>query len=98
MPDQHNSPAFRVGRGFEKGHVVSDGQPDAREGQAWLDFTIIGRAVNEAARLQNLTKQLKQPVLASATFVAPISDRFEFGGEHRIAGFCDKLDAYRLRL
>ena len=63
-----------------------------------LDFTIIGRAVNEAARLQDLTKQLKHPVLASATFAAPIPDRFEFGGEHRLAGFSDKLDAYRLRL
>ena len=34
-----------------------------------LDFTVIGRAVNEAARLQGLTKQLGHPVLASASFV-----------------------------
>ncbi len=37
-----------------------------------LDFTVIGRAVNEAARLQGLTKQLGHPVLASASFVGPI--------------------------
>jgi adenylate cyclase len=63
-----------------------------------LDFTIIGRAVNEAARLQDLTKKLKHPVLASAAFVAPIADRFEFSGEHQVAGFNDKLDVYRLRI
>jgi adenylate cyclase len=63
-----------------------------------LDFTIIGRAVNEVARLQDLTKKLKHPVLASAAFVAPIPDRFEFDGDHHVAGFSGKLAAYRLRV
>jgi adenylate cyclase len=63
-----------------------------------LDFTIIGRAVNEAARLQDLTKQLGLPVLASAAFAALLPDRFEFAGEHEVAGFSGKLEAYRLRV
>jgi adenylate cyclase len=63
-----------------------------------LDFTIIGRAVNEAARLQDLTKQLGLPVLASAAFAAALPSRFEFAGEHEVAGFSGKLEAYRLRV
>jgi adenylate cyclase len=59
-----------------------------------LDFTVIGRAVNEAARLQDLTKQLGHPVLASASFVEPIRDRFEFVGAHAVAGFDELLETY----
>src|SRR5262249_43254208 len=35
-----------------------------------LDFTVIGPAVNRAARLESLTKELHVPVLASAEFNA----------------------------
>ena len=59
-----------------------------------LDFTVIGRAVNEAARLQGLTKQLGHPVLASASFAEPIRDRFDFVGAHSVAGFDDMLETY----
>jgi adenylate cyclase len=59
-----------------------------------LDFTVIGRAVNEAARLQGLTKHLGHPVLASASFAGPIRDRFEFAGAHPVAGFDDRLETY----
>jgi adenylate cyclase len=59
-----------------------------------LDFTVIGRAVNEAARLQDLTKQLGHPVLASASFAEPIRERFEFVGAHAVAGFEERLETY----
>jgi adenylate cyclase len=59
-----------------------------------LDFTVIGRAVNEAARLQGLTRQLGHPVLASASFVEPIRDRFDFVGSHPVAGFDEMLETY----
>jgi adenylate cyclase len=59
-----------------------------------LDFTVIGRAVHEAARMQDLTKQLGHSVLASAPFVEPIRDRFAFAGAHPVAGFDELLEAY----
>jgi len=59
-----------------------------------LDFTVIGRAVNEAARMQDLTKRLGHSVLASAPFVEPIRDRFAFAGAHPVAGFDERLEAY----
>jgi adenylate cyclase len=59
-----------------------------------LDFTVIGRAVNEAARLQGLTKQLGHAVIASASFAEPIRDRFAFAGAHSVAGFDDLLETY----
>ena len=62
-----------------------------------LDFTVIGRAVNEAARLQGLTKQFGHPVLASASFVDPIRERFEFVGAHAVAGFDQLLETYAPR-
>lgn len=59
-----------------------------------LDFTVIGRAVNEAARLQGLSKRLGHPVLASASFVEPVRDRFDFVGAHSVAGFDEVLETY----
>lgn len=59
-----------------------------------LDFTVIGRAVNEAARLQGLSKQLGYPVLASAAFVEPLRGRFDFVGAYPVAGFDDMLETY----
>ncbi len=59
-----------------------------------LDFTIIGRAVNEAARLQGLTKQLGRQVLASAPFVAPMGEGFEALGALPVAGFSEMLEVY----
>ena len=63
-----------------------------------LDFTVIGRAVNEAARLQGLTKQLGHSVLASASFAEPIRDRFDFVGAHSVAGLDDMLETYVPRI
>jgi len=59
-----------------------------------LDFTVIGRAVNETARLQELAKRLGHPVLASQRFAAPIRDRFDFAGAHAVPGIEGTVETF----
>ena len=62
--------------------------------QERLDFTVIGRVVNETARLQTLTKQLGHAVLASRQFVEPIRERFDSVGEHAVSGLDGTIEAF----
>lgn len=58
-------PALRAGIALNLGEVMY-GNIGARDR---LDFTIIGRSVNEASRLESLCKTLGVPLLLSSTFV-----------------------------
>jgi adenylate cyclase len=57
-------PTIRVGVGLHLGDVQY-GNIGARER---LDFTVIGPAVNEASRVERLTRVLERPLLATAAF------------------------------
>lgn len=63
------APPLRVGIGLHVGKVVF-GNIGARDR---LDFTVIGRAVNEVARMEAQTKALDRPLVASAAFAAEIN-------------------------
>ena len=68
---------------------------------ARLSFTTIGAAVNEAARLEELTKSLDSPILMSGAFKSvlddPIADQFKFYGARDLRGIRAPIDVYGLQ-
>ncbi len=66
-----------------------------------LDFTVIGPAINEAARIEALCEPLGRTVLASAEFVAAASDGdlpLESLGRHALRGVRDSKEIFALDL
>jgi len=51
-----------------------------------LQFTVVGSAVNEVVRVQDLTKQLNCPLLATAPFAAAVGGPWRPVGEHVLRG------------
>ena len=66
-----------------------------------LDFTMIGPAVNEAARMEKLTKTLGCAILASDSFQAGLAesrDRLQPAGVHALSGLSAPRPLYRVEL
>ena len=61
-----------------------------------LDFTVIGPAVNRAARLENLTKELGVPVLASSEFNAVSTVPLKSLGKHTLRGVPEPVEVFTL--
>jgi adenylate cyclase len=51
-----------------------------------LQFTLVGSAVNELVRVQDLTKQLGYPLLATAPFARVTAGNWQSLGEHALRG------------
>jgi len=65
-----------------------------------LDFTVIGPAVNEAARIEALCEPLGRKVLVSAELAAAVGDRcrLEPLGRHTLRGVREAREIYGLEL
>jgi adenylate cyclase len=66
-----------------------------------LDFTVIGPAVNEVARIEALCEPLGRSVLASAEFVGAIADsesRLKSLGRHALRGVREAKEIFALEL
>lgn len=61
-----------------------------------LDFTVIGPAANEVARLDGLSKKLQTPIVASATFDAEYPEELAALGTHEVQGVAQGLTAFTL--
>ena len=57
-----------------------------------LEFSVIGPAANEVARLENLTKKLKRRVLVSGDFAGNLNGGFDSLGEHDLRGVGQPLE------
>jgi len=61
-----------------------------------LDFTVIGSAVNRAARLESLTKDLGVPVCASAEFNEVCMTPMKPLGKHVLRGIPEPVEVFTL--
>jgi adenylate cyclase len=55
---------------------------------------VIGPAVNHASRLQGLTKELGEPVLASAAFAAASGRDLRPLGSHALRGVAEPVEVF----
>ncbi len=59
-----------------------------------LEFSVIGSAANEVARIEDLTKALGQPLLVSAEFAGHTEGPWKSFGEHELRGVAERLEVF----
>jgi adenylate cyclase len=63
-----------------------------------LEFSVIGPAANEVARIEGLTKTLGRRTLASAEFARCTPQAWESAGEHALKGVATPLEVVALKI
>lgn len=59
-----------------------------------LEFTVIGSAANEAARIETMCRTLNQPVLISNEFAKHFPGEFKSLGKHSLKGIKEKQEVF----
>lgn len=90
---QASLPDFRFGVSASVGEVMfgNIGVPSR------LSFSVIGPAVNAAARIEKLTKTVAAPALATAEIAETCPECWQSIGPHRLEGMNRPVELYRLR-
>jgi adenylate cyclase len=87
---EEGCPVLAYGVGLHLGDVMfgNIGIPER------IEFSVIGPAANEAARLENLTKTLHCPVLVSGEFAEALDIEWISMGTHDLRGVGDKMEVF----
>lgn len=87
-----NYPLLRAGIVLHEGEVFfgNIGAPDR------LDFTVIGPAVNEACRVEALTKTIGRDLLMTEAVARHVPHDVEHLGEHQLRGVSARMSVYGL--
>ncbi len=83
---------LHFGLALHAGNVMYGNVGTARR----LDFTVIGPAVNQAARLQALARRLGRSVVLSAAFARELATPLPSLGRHRLRGVSRRVQIYAL--
>ncbi len=85
---------FKYGIGINVGEVMfgNIGIPSR------LAFSVIGPAVNEAARIENLTKKLDPIILAAESFAQINPDQWKSLGEHNLQGVSKQIEIFEMNI
>jgi adenylate cyclase len=90
--DTEGSASLRAGIVLHEGEVFfgNIGSPDR------LDFTVIGAAVNEACRVEALTKTIGRDLLMTKAVARHLGPDVEYFGEHQLRGVSARMSVYGL--
>lgn len=86
------APLLDFGIGLHRGDLTYGNVGTAKR----LDFTVIGSAVNEVARIESLSKTLKRQILISSAFGASVPDSLISLGHHSLRGVTDEREIFGL--
>jgi class 3 adenylate cyclase/uncharacterized protein (DUF427 family) len=86
------APALNFGIGLHRGDLTYGNVGTAKR----LDFTVIGSAVNEASRIESLTKTLHRQILISAAFRDSVPDTLVSLGHHSLRGVTGAREIFGL--
>jgi adenylate cyclase len=87
---KHGMPQLAYGLALHVGDMMfgNIGTPNR------LSFSVIGPSVNQVARLESLTKELGQPVVASRAFIDSCPGNWQSVGKHKVQGIAEPIEVF----